>query len=73
MTTPHTPTPAAERADRRRRYASMTAAEIVTAMPAGELKRNARRGAPLAIAEQERRQAQAAEDAATPPGQAVSA
>ena len=51
----------------------MTAAEIVTAMPAGELKRNARRGAPLAIAEQERRQAQAAEDAATPPGQAVSA
>ena len=69
MTTPHThtPTPAAERADRRQRYASMTAAEIVAAMSADELEHNARRGAPMAIAEQERRQAQAAEDAAPVP------
>jgi hypothetical protein len=33
----------------------MTPAEIVAEMPAGELQRNARRGAQLAIAEMQRR------------------
>lgn len=62
-----TPAPAAaERAARRRRYASMTAAEIVAAMPPAELERNAHKGGTAAIAEQERRQAGAAGDAATP-------
>ena len=68
---PHarTPTPAAaERAERRRRYARQTPAEIVAQMPPAELERNARRGAPMAIAEQERRQAEAAGDAAPVPG-----
>jgi hypothetical protein len=64
-----TPSPAAaQRAERRARYVRMTPAEIVAAMPPGELERNARRGAPLAITEQERRAAEAAEDAATVPG-----
>ena len=57
---PHDParTPssaAAERAARRARYARMTPAEIVAEMPAGVLERNRRRGAPLAIAEAQRR------------------
>lgn len=63
-----TPSPAAaQRAERRARYASQTPAEIMEAMPPGELERNVRRGAPLAIVEQERRQAEAAESAATVP------
>ena len=46
---------AAQRAERRARYNRMTAEEIVRYMPDKELSRNARRGAPMAIAEQERR------------------
>lgn len=73
MTTPplHDParTPslaAAQRAERRARYGRMTPEEIVEEMPPEVLERNARRGAPLAIAERERRAAEAAEDAAEP-------
>ena len=56
----HTPSPAAaERAARRQKYASQTPEEIVRGMPAGELGRNARKGGTAAIAEQERRQAEA--------------
>jgi hypothetical protein len=50
---------AAERATRRARYARMTPAEIVAEMPAGVLERNRRRGAPLAIAEAQRRACEA--------------
>lgn len=46
---------AAKRAERRARYESMTAEEIIRYMPDRELSRNARRGAIMAIAEQERR------------------
>lgn len=48
---------AAARADRRKRYSSMTPEEILRETPDRELNRYVRRGAPLAIAEQERRMA----------------
>ena len=48
-------TAAAERAARRARYARQTPAEILREMPADVLERNRRRGAPLAIAETQRR------------------
>lgn len=50
-----TTTQAAARADRRKRYSSMTASAIVLAMPDNELEHNARKGGVMAIAEQERR------------------
>ena len=46
---------AAARAERRKRYQSMTASDIVRVMPAKELEHNARKGGVMAIAEQERR------------------
>jgi hypothetical protein len=46
---------AADRAARRARYPHMTPTEILREMPAGELQRNTRRGAPLVIAETQRR------------------
>ena len=47
------------RAARRARYPHMTPAEIMAEMPAGVLERNRRRGAPLAIAEAQRRACEA--------------
>ena len=55
---PHDRTPssaAAERAARRAQYARQTPEEIVRSMPDTELRRNVGRGAPMTIAEQERR------------------
>jgi len=46
---------AAQRAERRARYASMTAEQIIQHMPDKELSRNAGKGGVLAVAEQERR------------------
>jgi len=46
---------AATRAERMKRYASMTPKQIVAEMDGKELERNARRGAPLAITELQRR------------------
>lgn len=46
---------AAQRAEKRARYDRMTAEEIVRYMPDKELSSNARKGGPMAIAEQERR------------------
>ena len=43
---------AAARVERRMRYQGMTPAEIVRGMSDGELARNARKGAPMAIYEQ---------------------
>ncbi len=51
-----TPSSAAvDRAARRARYPHMTLEQIMREMPAGELERNRRRGAALAIAEAQRR------------------
>ncbi len=56
-----TPQPKAEeRADRRKRYDSMTPEQIIAEMPSDELERNAHRGAPMAIAELARREAKRA-------------
>lgn len=60
---------AAARAARRKRNAGLTPAEMCRQMPAKELDRNARRGGIAAIAEKERRQTKAAEDAAPTPGE----
>ncbi len=57
---------AATRAARRKRNAGLTPEEMCRAMPAAELAHNARKGGVAAIAEQERRAAEAAEDTATP-------
>jgi len=46
---------AATRAEKMKKYASMTPEQIIAEMDGEELKRNARRGAPMAIAEMARR------------------
>lgn len=51
---------AATRAEKIKRYESMTPEQIIAEMPAGELEKNARRGAPMAIAELTRRLAEQA-------------
>ena len=61
-----TATAAGTRAARRKRNAGLTPEEMCRQMPAAELAHNARKGGVAAIAEQERRAAEAAEDTATP-------
>ena len=48
---------AAQRTEKKKTYAGMTAEQIVQGMDIKELERNARRGAPMAIAEVQRRMA----------------
>lgn len=51
---------AAERAERRAQYEKMTPQQIIEGMDRKELEQNARRGAPMAIAELARREAEQA-------------
>lgn len=49
---------ATTRAEKRKRYESMTPAQIIAEMDDKELERNAHKGAPMAIAEMSRREAE---------------